>query len=66
MDHPDPGSSMDVEEDGYSSISGETLQKAMKELKEDPATRGNIVKELRERILVEESELRVSLPSTLM
>ena len=45
------------DEDGYSSISGETLQKAMTELQENPATRGNMVRELRGRILFEESEV---------
>lgn len=40
-------------EDGYSSISGETLQKAMTELKENPATRGDAVRDLRDRILRE-------------
>lgn len=44
-------------EDGYSCISGETLQKAMEELKEDPNTRGDMVRELRDRIIVKEKEV---------
>lgn len=46
-------------EDAYSSISGETLQKAIKELKEDPTTRGDLVRELRDRILLKEEEMKV-------
>lgn len=46
-------------EDGYSCISGETLEKAIKELKENPATRGNVVRDLRDRILVKEREFKV-------
>lgn len=48
-----------MEDDGYSSISGETLQRAMQELNENPATRGIVVKELRERIVARERELKV-------
>lgn len=51
--------SLSDEEDGYSCISGETLQKAMEELKEDPNTRGDMVRELRDRIIVKERELEV-------
>ena len=47
-------------EDGYSSITGGTLQKAIKELNENPVTRGSIVKELRDRICAKEKELEVS------
>ena len=47
------------EEDALSLISGETLQKAVKELNENPATRGNLVRELRQRILAKEQELKV-------
>lgn len=49
-----------AEDDGYSGISGETLQKAMDELKEDPSTRATMVRDLRDRILVKETELKVS------
>lgn len=47
------------DEDGFSCISGETLQKAMDELKEDPATRASMVRELRSRVLTKEAELKV-------
>ena len=47
------------EEDGYSSICGETLQKAIEELNEDPSTRASIVKEFREKIFVKEKESKV-------
>ena len=45
-------------EDGYSSISGVTLEKARKELKEDPRTRGQAVRELRARIVQKEADVR--------
>jgi ADP-ribose pyrophosphatase YjhB (NUDIX family) len=44
---------------GFSNISGETLQKAIKELKENPATRDDVVRELRDRILLKERESKV-------
>lgn len=47
------------DEDGYSSITGLTLLKAIDELKENPATRSSTVKEFREKILQRESELQV-------
>ena len=47
-------------EDGYSCITGTTLQKAIEELNENPATRGSVVKELRDRICAKEKELGVS------
>lgn len=50
------GSELD---DGYSSISGETLERAIKELKEDPNTRGDLVRELRDKILRKEREVKV-------
>lgn len=50
----------DFGEDGCSCISGETLRKAIEELKENPATRGSMIKDLRDRILVKEAELKVS------
>lgn len=53
--------SADCVRDGYSCISGETLQTAIKELKEDPATRGAMVRELRDRILLTEGEVKVGL-----
>lgn len=49
-----------IEEDGYSSIHGETLQKAIEELNENPTTRAEIVREFRERIFVKERESKVS------
>ena len=45
-------------EDGYSSIRGATLEKAKAELKEDPKTRGQAVRELRARIVQKENEVR--------
>ncbi len=53
------------EEDGYSSISGATLQKAMKELKENPDTRASMVKELRARIIMKETDLKVNIGPSL-
>lgn len=47
------------DEDGYSSITGSTLDKAMDELNENPATRSSMVKELRIKILQRKSELQV-------
>ena len=44
-------------EDGYSSIRGATLEKAKRELKEDPMTRGQAVRELRARILQKERDV---------
>ena len=44
-------------EDGYSSIRGATLEKAMRELKEDPKTRGQAVRELRARIVQKERDV---------
>ena len=41
-------------EDGYSGISGETLQTAMRELNENPATRGDAVRVLRDRVIGKE------------
>ena len=49
-----------TEEDGFSCISGATLQKAIEELNENPAIRASAVKELREKILLKEVEVRVS------
>ena len=48
------------EDDGYSSISGATLEKACKELGEDPSTRGQAVKDFREMILTKQ-KVRVTL-----
>ena len=48
------------DEDGYSCITGATLQKAIKELKENPDTRASMVMELRDRILKKEADLKVS------
>ena len=45
--------------DGYSSISGSTLRKAVEELNENPETRGSQVKELRMKILQHETDLQV-------
>ena len=45
-------------EDGYSSISGATLEKARRELKEDPRTRGQAVRDLRARIVQRETDVR--------
>lgn len=45
-------------DDGYSIISGATLEKAQKELREDPMTRGQAVRELRTRILQKEADVR--------
>ena len=45
-------------DDGYSTISGPTLEKARKELKEDPNTRGQAVRELRARIIQKEIDVR--------
>lgn len=42
------------EEDGHSSISGATLEKARIELNEDPSTRAAAVQELRSLILQRE------------
>ena len=56
MATPVPDSS---EEDGYSSIHGETLTKAIEELNENPATRASIVKDFREKILIKERESKV-------
>ena len=49
------------DEDGYSSITGSTLLKAIEELNENPRTRSAQVKEFRARILQRESELQVLL-----
>ncbi len=48
------------ETDGFSNICGETLQKAIEELNENPVTRASMVKEFREKIIVKERELKVS------
>lgn len=48
------------DQDGFSCITGATLQKAIDELNENPATRASKVRELRDRILIKETELRVS------
>ena len=45
-------------EDGYSTISGSTLEKARQELKEDPNTRGQAVRDLRSRIIQKETDVR--------
>lgn len=46
-------------EDGYSTIRGATLEKAVRELKEDPETRGQAVRELRARIIQKERDVSV-------
>lgn len=46
--------------DGISSITGETLRKAIEELNENPTTRTSMIRELRDRISVREAELGVS------
>ena len=46
-------------EDGYSTIRGATLEKAKKELKEDPKTRGQAVRELRARIIQKETYVSI-------
>lgn len=47
------------EDDGYSSISGPTLEKACKELGENPSTRGQVVKDFREMIMRKQAEINV-------
>ena len=44
------------EEDGYSSISGSTLEKARLELNEEPSNRAAAVQELRRLIVQGESQ----------
>lgn len=39
------------DEDGYSSISGATLEKARVELNEDPSTRAAVIRQLRSLIV---------------
>lgn len=46
-------------QDGYSTITGATLEKARRELKEDPNTRGQAVRELRARIVQKENEVSI-------
>ena len=50
---------LEGDEDGYSSITGCTLDKAMDELNENPVTRSSMVKELRVKILQRKAELQV-------
>lgn len=47
-------------EDGYSTIRGATLEKAKIELKEDPKTRGQAVRELRARIVQKETDVSIN------
>lgn len=47
-------------EDGYSTIRGATLEKAVGELNEDPRTRGQAVRELRARIVQKERDVSLA------